>query len=84
MAAVAGQNTLLQPTKAQTSSANSAISACAVQGDSCSQRSLDSPPGTIVSYTVFKQGCGEADLHVMRYVATDAGAPAPVVAEWCT
>lgn len=84
LAIVAGQNTLLQPTKAQTTTASSAITACAVQGESCSQPSLDSTPGTVVSYVVFKRGCAGADLHVMRYVSADQGGQDPIVATWCS
>ena len=82
LAAVAGQNSLLRSTEAETST-DSAITACAVQGD-CSQNSLDSTPGTVLSHTVFTSACGAADLHVMRYVPAGGGPSAPLVATWCT
>src|SRR3989304_1279905 len=57
LAAVAGQNSLLQPTEAEDTT--SAITACAVQGESCPQPPLDSSPGSVVlEHQVFVGGCG--------------------------
>ena len=82
LAVVAGQNTLLQSTDAKT--ATSAITACAVQGGSCSLASLDSAPGVILDYVVYAGACSRADLHVVRYVPADSPNGSPVVATWCT
>ena len=54
LAVIAGQNSLLQSTEAQ--DYTSAITACAVQGGSCSQASLDSSPGAVLDHTVFVGG----------------------------
>lgn len=90
LAAVAGQNTLLAPTRAAETNTRAAISTCAhlgaaVQGAGCTQPSLDSTPGSIISYYVFAGACaGPApDLYVLRYVPADSGLPAPAVATWC-
>src|SRR3990172_4424626 len=57
LAAVAGQNSLLQPTEAEDNT--TAITACAVQGESCPQPPLDSSPGSVVlEYQVFVGACG--------------------------
>jgi len=88
LAAVAGQRLLVRPIQANTSVL--AITACArtgadwaaVQGDRCSQLSLDGTPGTVLSHTVLSGGCGRADLHVLRYVPAGAG-PDALVATWC-
>ena len=88
LAAVAGQKLLVRSIQADTPV--SAITACAptgadwaaVQGDRCSQLSLDSTPGTVLSHTVLSGGCGRADLHVLRYVPAGAG-PDALVATWC-
>lgn len=83
LAVVAAQNSLLQATEAETTN-DSAITACAVQGEGCPPDSLDSTPGSVLSHEVLKGACAGAggDLHVMRYVPerTDE---APVVATWC-
>ena len=81
LAAVAGQNTLLQPTRAETTTP--VTGACAVQGEGCEQPSLGSTPGAVISHTVFAGACSGADLHVMRYAPADGGGGAPVVANWC-
>ncbi len=81
LAIVAGQNTLLQSTDAESTS--SAITACAVQGGSCSPASLDSIPGAVLNHTVFTGGCAQADLHVLRYVPADSPNGEPAVATWC-
>ncbi len=83
LAVVAGQNSLLQATDAQTTNSTSAITACAVQGGSCSQTSLDSTPGTVLEHSVYAGGCWQADLHVVRYVPAESGDGTPVVATWC-
>lgn len=87
LAAVAGQNSLLKSTRAESSTP--AITACAregaaVQGTGCTQPPLDSIPGTVISYEVFTGACaGPArDLHVLRYTQGD-GAAAPLAATWC-
>ena len=82
LAVIAGQNSLLRSTQAETSTP--AITACAVQGDGCSQPSLDSTPGIVLSHTVFSGGCADTDLHVMKYVPSSQPAAAPLVATWCT
>lgn len=83
LAVVAGQNFLLQSTEAEDNS--SAITACAVQGGSCAQPSLDSTPGSIVlEHLLFSGGCYSSDLHVVRYVPMDSADGEPVVAQWCS
>lgn len=81
LAIVSGQNTLLQSTDAETPT--SAITACAVQGGSCSQPSLDGTPRIILRHAVYVGGCSRADLHVVRYVPADSADGSPVVATWC-
>jgi len=89
LAAVAGQKLLVRPIQANTSVP--AITACAhtgadwaaVQGDRCSQPSLDSTPGTVLSHTVFAAACGRADLHVLRYAPTGSAGSNVLVATWC-
>jgi len=83
LAVVAGQNSLLKATDAETTNPTSAITACAVQGESCSQPSLDSTPGQVLEHTVYAGGCWQADLHVVRYVPADSQSGSPVVATWC-
>ena len=83
LAAIAGQNSLLQSTEAQDDTF--AITACAVQGKGCGQPPLDSSPGTLVlDHRVFSGGCGSADLHVVRYVLADIAGGESVVAQWCS
>jgi len=86
LAAIAGQNSLLQPTEAEDTT--SAITACAVQGESCPQPPLDSSPGSVVlEHQVFVGACGASatpDLHVVRYVAADSESGQPAVAQWCS
>ena len=74
------QVSLPETTNAETT--KSAITACAVQGGDCPETSLDSTPGTVLSHTVFAQGCASSDLHVMRYISDES--EAPVVATWCS
>ncbi len=81
LAIVAGQNTLLRSTDAETTTP--AITACAVQGGSCSQASLDSTPGVILGHTIYVGGCSQTDLHVVRYIPVDSSDGSPVVATWC-
>ncbi len=82
LAAIAGQNTLLRSTDAEGNT--SAITACAVQGESCGQPPLDSSPGSIVlEHRVLSGGCYSLDLHVVRYVPADSADGEPVVAQWC-
>ncbi len=83
LAVVAGQNSLLQSTDAKGQS--SAITACAVQGDSCQAFSLDSTPGAdVLEHTVLSGACFRADLHVVRYIPADSPDGQPVVASWCS
>ena len=83
LAVVAGQNSLLQSTKAEDNS--SAITACAVQGGSCAQPPLDSSQGSMVlEHLVFSEGCYSSDLHVVHYVPVDSTNGEPVVAQWCS
>ena len=86
LAAIAGQNSLLQSTEAEDT--NTAITACAVQGESCPQPPLDSSPGSVVlEHQVFVGACGastESDLHVVRYVPADSDSGTPSVAQWCS
>jgi hypothetical protein len=83
LAVVAGQNSLLQSTKAEDNP--SAITACAVQGGSCAQPPLDSFPGsTVLEHLVFSGGCYSSDLHVVRYVPQGSADGEPVVAQWCS
>ncbi len=83
LAAIAGQNSLLRNTEAETS-IDSAITACAVQGEGCPPASLDSSPGSVLSHEVLKGACAgsNGDLHVMRFAPAGAG-NRPVVATWC-
>jgi len=82
LAAIAGQNSLLQSTDAQDNTF--AITACAVQGNGCGQPPLDSSPGSIVlEHVVFSEGCYSSDLHVVRYIPADSESGEPVVARWC-
>jgi len=55
----------------------------AVQGEHCSQSSLDGTPGTAISHTVLSGACAGADLHIVRYVPDAATSPHPVVATFC-
>jgi hypothetical protein len=86
LAVVAGQNALLRPTEANNSSP--AITECAREGAAvqgvCSPVSLDSNPGSIVSYNIFVGGCAGGDLHVVRYLAEGEGSSSPAVAKWCS
>ena len=86
LAAIAGQNALLQPTEAEDTT--SAITACAVQGESCPQPPLDSSPAsTILEHQVFVGACGTSaasDLHVVRYIPADSESGQPAVAQWCS
>ena len=86
LAAVAGQNSLLQPTEAEDTT--SAITACAVQGESCPQPPLDSSPGSVVlEHQVFVGACGASvpsALHVARYTPADSESGLPAVAQWCS
>jgi len=86
LAAVAGQNSLLQPTEAEDNT--TAITACAVQGESCPQPPLDSSPGSVVlEHQVFVGACGASvpsDLHVVRYVPADSQSGQSAVAQWCS
>ena len=82
LAVVAGQNSMLQSTDANT--VPSAITACAVQGGVCPQSSLDSVPGSLLQHEVFTGACAEADLHVVRYIPSDSLDGRPLVATWCT
>ena len=86
LAAIAGQNSLLQPTEAEDTT--SAITACAVQGESCPQPPLDSSPGSVVlEHQVFVGACGAnagSDLHVVRYVPADSDTGKTSVAQWCS
>lgn len=83
LAVIAGQNTLLQSTEAESN--DKAITACAVQGSSCPQPSLDSSPGSnvILEHVVFSSGCHRSDLHVVRFVPASVSEDAPLVAQWC-
>lgn len=87
LAVIAGQNSLLQPTEAEDAapeSATLAITACAVQGRSCSQPPLDSSPGSLVlEHVVFSGGCHSSDLHVVRFIPADSDAGTTVAALWC-
>jgi hypothetical protein len=83
LAAIAGQNSLLQSTEAQ-DNPSTAITACAVQGERCAQPPLDSSPASVVlEHRVLSQGCQTSDLHVVRYVPSDSASGDPVVAQWC-
>jgi len=86
LALVTMQGGLAQQTKAENTH-TPAITDCAqdmgaaVQGGACSQTSLDSPPGLIISHTVLAGACPAADLHVVRYLP--AGGSVPLVATYC-
>ncbi len=89
LAAVSGQKLLVRPTQADTPVP--AITACAqtgadwaaAQGARCSQLSMDSTPGSVLSHTIFTAGCGRADLHVLRYAPTGGAGSNALVATWC-
>jgi len=89
LAAIAAQNSLLDTTEAQSSpqlmqsTSNSAITACAAQGDRCSRTSLGSTPGTVMSHAVLQDACPQSDLHVLKYVPEDSTDGRPLVATWC-
>jgi hypothetical protein len=73
---------LLQPTEAQDDT--QAITACAVQGESCGQSPLDSSPGSVfLEHIVLSHACHITDLHVVRYVPADSTDGRPVSAAWC-
>jgi hypothetical protein len=86
LAGIAGQNALLRSTEAIDSSP--AITGCpdaigaTVQG-ACSPVSLDSNPGSILSYTVLANACPGADLHLVEYVPAGGVRTDPLVARWC-
>ena len=81
LAVVAGQNSLISSTEAESS--EPAITACAVQGGDCWQPSLDSTPGTVLEHVVYTGACAETDLHMVRYIPSDSADGKPVVATWC-
>src|SRR3989337_1536030 len=86
LAAIAGQNSLLQPTEAEDTT--SAITACAVQGESCPQPPLDSSPGSVAREPQVCVGpCPPSPpsaLHVVRYIPADSDNGRPAVAQWCS
>jgi len=86
LAVVAGQNALLRSTEANNSSP--AITGCAREGAAvqgvCSPVSLDSNPGSILSYKIFAGGCADGDLHVVRYLPKGEVISSPAVAKWCS
>lgn len=83
LAIVAGQNSLLQSTDAQTE--DSTITTCAVQGGSCETPSLNtSSAATVLEHAILSGGCFEADLHVVRYLPADGVDGPPLVATWCS
>jgi hypothetical protein len=85
LAGIAGQNAALRSTEANSSSPDITCPdnvGTAVQG-ACSPVSLDSPPGSILSYRIFAKACPEADLHVVSYVPEDSVSGEPLVAKWC-
>ena len=81
LAVVAGQSALLRSTEANNSSP--AITECAVQGV-CSPVSLDSNPGSVLSYKIFSGGCPDGNLHVVRYLPRGEVISSPAVAKWCS
>ena len=84
VAGIAGQNALLRSTEATNSPQDitCADQGAAVQG-ACSPVSLDSPPGSILSYRVFAGACPGADLHVVNYIPADSTTGQPLIAKWC-
>lgn len=88
LAGALAQGLFLRPTEAETA-ATPAITGCAqamgaaVQGEHCSQTSLDSNPGFIVSHLVLAGACDTADLHVIRYVPDRRNPAKPLVATYC-
>ena len=84
LAGIAGQHAVLQSTEAVNAPPDIT---CADQGaavhGACSQLSLDSAAGSILSYRVFAGACPEADLHVVRYVPSDSTSGDLLVAKWC-
>ena len=79
--AAAAWNTLLPSTDAK--AITPTITACADQGESCSQATLDGPSISTLEHTVYAGGCSQTDLHVVRYVPADSPDGRPVVATWC-
>jgi hypothetical protein len=88
LAGALAQGAFLRPTEAETA-APPAITDCAqaigaaVQGEHCSQTSLDSTPGFIVSHLVLAGACDTADLHVIRYLPEGGNPTSPLVAAYC-
>ena len=60
------------------------VAACAVQGESCHQPTLDGSRQSVISHHVLAGGCPGADLHIMRYIEESEGRSAPLVASWCS
>lgn len=71
-----------RPRTTNAETTDSAITACAVQGGDCPETSLDSTPDTVLSHTVFEQGCASSDLHVLRYISDES--KVPLIATWCS
>ena len=88
LAGALAQGAFLRPTEAETT-ATPAITDCAqamgaaVQGEHCSQVSLDRNPGFIVSHLILAGACDTADLHVIRYVPVGGTLTNPLVAAYC-
>ena len=84
LAGIAMQNAGLRFTEATNAPP---VITCADQGavvqGACSPVSLDSPPGSILSYRVFAGACPDSDLHVVHYVPADSTSGEPLVAKWC-
>lgn len=55
----------------------------AAQGESCTQSSLGSTPGLVISHAVLSHACGSADLHVIRYTGGGGTQGPPLVATYC-
>jgi len=85
LACIAGPNAVLRSTSATNSppaiTCPDAVGA-AVQG-ACSPVSLDSSPGSILSYRVFAGACPDADLHVVNYIPVNSTTGQPLIAKWC-
>lgn len=88
LAAVIAGGTLPRHTEAE-DTATTAISDCAqsmgaaVQGEHCSQSSLDGTPGMVISHAVLRGACAGADLHVVRYVPDGNKLTSTLVATYC-
>jgi len=84
LAAMAGQNSLLQPAAHGSESALTSCSTLNTTGpqESCTPSPLGAAPGSVLGHEVLAGGCAGGDLHVMRFPPQTAES-GPLVAAWC-